>query len=261
MLYFNTVLHGKAGKGVNSVIDKKIKIPLHYQIYLDLLKKIQSGVLRSGERIPSEAELERIYGVSRVTVRGAIEMLAQEGLVEKNRGKKGTIVCKSKHSYDMKKLTSFTDDVRLYGERASSELLDFQEMVPEKRIAHLLELKDGERVYYIKRKRCRQDVVVGLHKSYIKMVHGLKLRSEEFGEDVSLYAILKSKGIVPTTASEVLEVKIPSVQILDVLGLKQQTAVFYKERVTYSGDKYPFEYVQMFYNPDYYQYKVELRLD
>ena len=157
MLYFNTVLHGKAGKGVNSVIDKKIKVPLHYQIYLDLLKKIQSGVLRSGERIPSEAELERIYGVSRVTVRGAIEMLAQEGLVEKNRGKKGTIVCKSKHSYDMKKLTSFTDDVRLYGERASSELLDFQEMVPEKRIAHLLELKDGERVYYIKRKRCRQD--------------------------------------------------------------------------------------------------------
>ena len=97
MLYFNTVLHGKAGKGVNLVIDKKIKVPLHYQIYLDLLKKIQSGVLRSGERIPSEAELERIYGVSRVTVRGAIEMLAQEGLVEKNRGKKGTIVCKSKH--------------------------------------------------------------------------------------------------------------------------------------------------------------------
>ena len=102
---------------------------------------------------------------------------------------------------------------------------------------------------------------MGLHKSYIKMVHGLKLRPDEFGEDVSLYAILKSKGIVPTTASEVLEVKTPSVQILDVLGLKQQTAVFYKERVTYSGDKNPFEYVQMFYNPDYYQYKVELRLD
>lgn len=77
---------------MDSVIDKKIKVPLHYQIYLDLLKKIQSGLLRPGERIPSEPELERIYGVSRVTVRGAIEMLAQEGLVEKNRGKKGTVV-------------------------------------------------------------------------------------------------------------------------------------------------------------------------
>ena len=46
---------------MDSVIDKKIKVPLHYQIYLDLLKKIQSGLLRPGERIPSEPELERIY--------------------------------------------------------------------------------------------------------------------------------------------------------------------------------------------------------
>ena len=74
------------------VIDKKIKVPLHYQIYLDLLKKIQTGVLKAGEKLPTEAELEEMYGVSRITVRGAIEMLAQEGLVEKNRGKRGTIV-------------------------------------------------------------------------------------------------------------------------------------------------------------------------
>ena len=80
------------------VIDKKIKVPLHYQIYLDLLKKIQTGVLKAGEKLPTEAELEEMYGVSRITVRGAIEMLAQEGLVEKNRGKRGTIVCQSKYS-------------------------------------------------------------------------------------------------------------------------------------------------------------------
>ena len=59
------------------VIDKKIKVPLHYQIYLDLLKKIQTGVLKAGEKLPTEAELEEMYGVSRITVRGAIEMLAQ----------------------------------------------------------------------------------------------------------------------------------------------------------------------------------------
>lgn len=246
---------------MDSVIDKKIKVPLHYQIYLDLLKKIQGGDLKPGERLPSEPELERIYQVSRVTVRGGIEMLAQEGLVEKNRGKKGTVVCRPKHAYDIKKLTSFTDDVSLYGERAGSKLLDFSEVIPEEQIAGLLDLQEGEQVYYIQRKRYRQDVVVGLHNSYIKKIHGLTLEGREFGPDVSLYAVLKSKGIVPTTASEVLEVKMPGDHILDVLGLKAQTAVFYKERVTYSGDKIPFEYVQMFYNPDYYKYKVELRLD
>ena len=48
-------------KSINSVIDKKIKVPLHYQIYLDMLKKIQGGEFKPGEKIPSEAELERIY--------------------------------------------------------------------------------------------------------------------------------------------------------------------------------------------------------
>ena len=67
--------------------------------------------------------------------------------------------------------------------------------------------------------------------------------------------------MIPTTASELLEVKTPPAPILNKLGLKPQTAVFYKERVTYSGEREPFEYVEMFYNPDYYQYKVELRLD
>lgn len=244
-----------------SIIDKKIKVPLHYQIYLDILKKIQSGIWSPGEKIPSETELERIYGVSRVTVRGAIEMLAQEGLVEKNRGKKGTIVCRPKHTYDMEKLTSFTDDVHSYGESASSELLDFRELVPKNKVAEQLELAKEESVYYIERKRYRQGMVVGLHKTYIKKIPGITLRAEQFRPDVSLYALLKENSVIPTTAQEILEVKTPSERILNILGLPAKTAVFHKERVTYSGDKNPFEYVEMFYNPDYYQYKIELRMD
>lgn len=244
-----------------AIIDKKIKVPLHYQIYLDILKKIQLGLLSPGEKLPSETELERIYGVSRITVRGAVEMLAQEGLVEKNRGKKGTVVCRSKHTYDMRKLTSFTDDVHLYGESASSELLDFRELVPRSRIAKQLVLTEGESVYYIERKRYRQDMVVGLHKAYIKKMPGLLLQKEQFVPDASLYSLLREKGIIPTTAKEILAVKTPSERILNILGLPAKTAVFHKERVTYSEGEIPFEYVEMFYNPDYYQYKVELRLD
>nr|WP_296264909.1 GntR family transcriptional regulator [uncultured Merdimonas sp.] len=246
---------------MESIIDKKIKVPLHYQIYLDILKKIQSGVLPPGEKLPSEKELEEIYGVSRITVRAAVEMLAQEGLVEKNRGKKGTVVCRSKHTYDMRKLTSFTDDTKLYGESASSELLDFRELVPRKKIAEALKLEEGEEVYYIERKRYRQDMAVGLHKAYIKKIPGLELRAEQFVPDVSLYALLRENNIVPTTAQELLEVKTPSERILNILRLSPKTAVFHKERVTYSGNREPFEYVEMFYNPDCYQYKVELRLD
>ena len=246
---------------MDSVINKKIKVPLHYQIYLDLLKKIQSGLLRPGEKLPSEPELEQIYGVSRITVRGAIEMLSQEGLVEKNRGKKGTIVCKSKYTYDIKKLTSFTDDASQYGERAGSNLLNFKVMIPPREIADKLFLNKNEKVYYIERTRYRQDIIVGLHRSYIKRLKGLELKAEMFSPDVSLYRLLKEMGQVPTTAEELIEVKIPEDEILTVLGLEPKTAVFYKERMTYTREKELIEYVEMFYNAEFYQYKIELQLE
>ena len=108
-----------------ALIDRNIKVPLHYQMYLDLLKRIQSGALAPGDRLPPEPQLEKIYDVSRITVRRAVEMLAQEGLVEKHRGKRGTIISGSKHDYDIAKLTSFTDDAQLYGDRPSAELVGF----------------------------------------------------------------------------------------------------------------------------------------
>lgn len=241
-------------------INRNSKVPLHYQIYLDILRKIQDGRFSPGEKLPSEPELERIYNVSRVTIRSAIEMLAQEGLVKKNRGKQGTVVCEAKRSYDIKKLTSFTDDVHKYGERASSELLNFRLTDPGGKIASLLQLEDGKKAYYIERIRYRQGRMVGLHRSYIKRDRELTLRGEDFTSDVSLYALLKQEGIHPATATEILEVKIPDKQVADILHLEPGVAVFYKERVTYMEGKKPFEYVEMYYIAEYYQYKIELKL-
>ena len=246
---------------VRTLIDKNTKVPLHYQIYLDILKKIQIGELKPGEKIPSETELERIYKVSRITVRSAVEMLAQDGMVEKNRGKRGTIVCQGKYLYDAEKLTSFTDDAKLYGEHAGSELLEFKEVVPKEQVAEKLELEHGQTVYYIERKRYRQNIVVGIQKAYIKKIAGLELKEEQFIPDVSLYALLRKFGIIPSTAQEILKVKIPSGRILNILKLPPYTAVFYKERITYVEGKKPFEYVEMFYNPSFYQYKIELSLN
>lgn len=244
----------------DAMIDKNSKVPLHYQVYLSLLAKIHSGAFKRGDKIPTEPELEKMFGVSRVTVRRAVEMLAQEGVVEKYRGRRGTIVAATKHDYDMRILTSFTDDARLYGERPSSELVSFALVAPPERVADCLELEKGERAYRIERKRFRSDVVVGVHCAYIRRVLGLSLEAEEFSADASLYHLLRERGVIPATARETLEVRKPSSRILDILGLPDDTAVFYKERVTFALDGLPFEYVEMYYNPDYYRYRVELSL-
>lgn len=244
-----------------AIIDRTIKVPLHYQMYLDLLRRIQSGALASGDKLPPEPQLEKIYGVSRITVRRAVEMLAQDGLVEKHRGKRGTIVSAAKHDYEIAKLTSFTHDTQLYGERPSAELVGFTEIEPNEHISQALRLDAGERVYLIERKRFRAHMVVGFHRAYIRRLGGLHLSADMFTPDASLYELLKERGVVPASASEVLEVREPGDDVMAILGMSPGASVFYKERVTRTASDEPFEFVEMFYNPEYYRYKVELVLD
>lgn len=71
----------------------KGSVPLYVQIYQDLKEKINNKTYEYGQNIPTEFELQEAYGVSRITVRQAIQALEQEGLVIRARGK-GTVVAK-----------------------------------------------------------------------------------------------------------------------------------------------------------------------
>ena len=67
-------------------VDRKINIPLYMQVYESLLKAIRENRYRSGELLPSERELAALFGVDRLTVRRALEILVTEGVVEKKAG-------------------------------------------------------------------------------------------------------------------------------------------------------------------------------
>ena len=69
-----------------SEIDKDSDIPIHHQLYLILEKKIQDGDYPAGSIMPSEAELQSQYGISRITVRRAISDLEKYGYVRRKRG-------------------------------------------------------------------------------------------------------------------------------------------------------------------------------
>lgn len=69
----------------------QMKTPLYHKIYLDFIEKIESKRLKSGEALPTEAEMEKIYGTSRAPVRQALAKLEYEGYIERKQGK-GTFV-------------------------------------------------------------------------------------------------------------------------------------------------------------------------
>ena len=67
-------------------VDRKVNVPLYMQVYEALLNKIKDGSYQSGALLPSERELSALFNVDRLTVRRSLEMLVNEGLVEKKPG-------------------------------------------------------------------------------------------------------------------------------------------------------------------------------
>lgn len=105
-----------------AVIEKVNPMPLYLQLKNQIKKEIRTGLLKAGDKLPSEAQLQKEYGMSRVTVRNAMEELAAEGYIIKVQGK-GSFVANS----DMLRLpigvTSFSEDARMQGVSLTSTIL------------------------------------------------------------------------------------------------------------------------------------------
>src|ERR1039457_1632563 len=81
-------------------LDKNSFTPMYFQIQSHLLKMIQSGELRAGDSVPSEEELARVYGVSRMTSRQALQSLKSQGYAAGQKGR-GTFVTQPKVEKDI----------------------------------------------------------------------------------------------------------------------------------------------------------------
>ncbi len=95
-------------------LNHDLPTPLYQQVYDIWKRKIETGELRPGDRIPTERELCEMHGVSQITVRQAIQMLVQEGLVIR-RPRTGTPCCTTVSQQQLVKLTSFSEDMRSRG--------------------------------------------------------------------------------------------------------------------------------------------------
>src|SRR5260370_38908944 len=97
-------------------------IPLYFQIEQDLASSIATGRLAPGSQLPSEEELVQKYGVSRTTVRKAVQELERLGLIEIRRGR-GTFVRWEKITQEFTELTGFVEDIVGMGLQRSAMVL------------------------------------------------------------------------------------------------------------------------------------------
>lgn len=234
------------------------RTPLYFQIYDLLRNKIEGGLYLPGDQLPTEAELSSEFSVSRITVKQAIQMLVNDGVLSRHQGK-GTFVTKPKVQRKFKGLISFHDEMRQRGFAPSAKVLGYGVVPARRAIASALEISEGEKVVFLKRLRLADGEVMAVQTSYVPFALCPGLTDKVNTLDGSLYRLLREEfGVKPVRGSEEYDAVVVRGQDATVLGLPEGSPAFAVKRVAFDPEGRRVEYVESLLRADRYTLEIEL---
>lgn len=231
-------------------IDPQSKLPLYDQIERNLRDLIINGKLSPGEMMPAEWELVEMYGVSRLTVRRALDELVRQNWLERKQGV-GTFVRQpSAASISASKL-SFTEQMRSIGRQPSSRLISKKTISATEKIARFLRIPAGAAVIEITRVRLADEEPILLETSCLSLERFPGLDNHSWGENESLYKILSEEyGVNVVGLDHTLKPVLLTETEAHYLETKAGTPAILSEIVAFTKDNTPVEYVWSVSNGD-----------
>jgi len=173
-------------------LNKNIPIPLYYQLKKQLLSLIEEGVLKSGDKLPTEKELCEQLNISRPTVRQAFGELSMEGYLHRFKGN-GTFVSAPKvSSRFLNKLESFQDEMQHEGKVPNTRVLALEKIQAFPKANEVLGLPIDEPLLLLTRLRFADDVPIVLADTYLPYSQYSGLLNYDF-ETTSLYEVLEQE--------------------------------------------------------------------
>ncbi|WP_235839255.1 GntR family transcriptional regulator [Clostridium sp. Marseille-P2415] len=211
---------------------KMRKIPAYMVIHDLIKKKIQDGTYPVSELLPTEPELEKIYNVSRTTIRSAMEMLKEEGLVEIKQGR-GTMVLDQRTIQDLNKVTSVTESLKRRGFDVRTKSMYIDIIHAGEQLLNELDLKSGDLIARIQRIQLINEKPIAIMKNYIP--HQLVPDLEQFTNKFSgLYEFLEEHyHLEIDSANDKIFAKSADFAESEMLGVKPGTALLCIRRICY----------------------------
>ena len=209
-----------------------------------------------GHAIPSERQLSVDLGVSRLTVRAALDELVREGYLERRRGS-GTFVREPKIAQELT-MTSFSEDMRQRGMRPGSRTLSLEVTLAGAYLGRCLHVSPSERIVVAKRLRLADDETMAIETLHVPeaLVPGLTRR--DFDEH-SFYDLLSERyGIEIAGGTQAIEPTVTNEEESEALGVPLHSPAFQFERTTRAADGSIVEFVRSIYRGDRYRLVTEL---
>ncbi len=238
-------------------IDKTSYVPYYKQLAELLLQEIDVQQAKGeGFQLPSENELAERHGLSRATVRHALDELAREGRIYTQKGV-GSFAPARRVEQDLTALVSTTEDMRKRGWNLVTQVLGLQRRAASGGVAAALGLAPATAVFELRRLRIVDDAPLSLQTTYLPVSLCPTLEQDDLTG--SLYHLLESRySLRLWTARETVRARSATNEEAEALAVPPGSPVLYAERTTYAADGQPVEYLEAVWRGDRYDFKVTL---
>lgn len=233
---------------------------LYHRLGQVIRSKIQSGEWQVGEQIPSERRLMQAFGVSRATVRQAIENLVKEGFLYRVHGK-GTFVAPPKLKQGVLHLLDFSNIIRRNGLNPSACLLDKVLYDPPLDIRRTLVLHETARAYWFKRLLLVNDVPMLIENSYFPALRFPDLLEAYNGSEEPLAFVNKNYGVRVARESESFEPVILESYEASLLDVKLGFPALWVEYAVYDTADTPVAFFSTLLRGDRCRFYADLKFE
>lgn len=233
---------------------------LHQQVKDAIIQLINNGEYKPDSQLPTEAEFCEKYGVSRTTVRSALQQLSAEGYVYRKRGS-GTFVSANKVK---QKLTStveqFTEQITMQGKTPSIKVLDLEVIPADEYLSDLLKIEEGQPVNVLERVRFVNDEPIQYETAYLPWYKTPGLNKQACQN--SLYQLLASQfNLKISKTVETLELFIADDTSAEKLHINCGAPCFSLDTLAYLNDGTIIEYSKTIFRGDLAHFVIERNYD
>ncbi|RWY87023.1 GntR family transcriptional regulator, LSA1692 subfamily [Pediococcus acidilactici] len=226
-----------------------------------LVERIQQGIYSNMQRLPSEYQLADEYGVSRLTVRKAIERLVTAKILVKDPGK-GTYIMSTNSSNKVESgrmgLQIFTEAAETYGKQSRTQVLDYQPLIqPDQRVEEKLNLRNNPQpeVDELVRRRFWDDDPMTIEDIVILHKYVANHQKNDFKH--SLFQILAETVEISYSNQEIEAIKVDE-KLAKLLHVQEGDPILCVHSLTYTADGQPIFYDTSYYRADKYTFKTTL---
>lgn len=233
-------------------------IPLYHQLEQDLRTRIMAQEFAPGDVLPTEGNFCKSYGVSRITVRRALDALLADGLIVRKRGV-GSFVAERKDGFRSIRLAGSLDEFLATAGLLHSETLSFGRCDPPEDVTRALELDEAEIVTHLELMSTIKGEPVAHFEIYFPQAVGELLREEELSDSgiPVIRTVERKLGAKVSRAEQVIEFDRAGAVAARHLGLGASDPVLRVTRVYFLGSGYPVEVVFVRYHPKRYRYTID----